>query len=754
MPAQPPPTSASSSSGSHADDGILTPRVLARFAAVFFGGGGLIHGAQAIAFQSARPTVLLELLGVTALALLGSIAAWYAPAALLQRGALVVVAPYGLLLISGACYVNPEPYLTGVFFAVLAVWLGVSRPRWTAVRLSPVLALAYWLPLHARPDEAALSRSAPSVIAACVLIAETLAWLTDHVHRGQQRLRQSDGRRFEALISASSDATIVTDGAGVLVYVSPSLERLLGFAPARVVGRALSDILGDLVAADEQPEILARLDAILSERGGERAVELRMRHRDGRWRDIEALTRNLVDDPAVGGLLISVRDISERKALERSLAHQAFHDPLTDLSNRALFRDRLAQALARREPLAVLFCDLDGFKAINDSLGHRSGDEVLQIIARRLSAAVGPDDLVARLGGDEFAVLLDTSPELDDPARLAAPLLAALAAPFELAGRCHALAGSVGVALPGPHDGPEELMRNADMAMYHAKQAGKGGVEVYDPAMYAEQLERLDLERDLRRAVDAGELVLHYQPIANAGDGGVVAVEALVRWHHPTRGLLSPAEFVPVAEESGLIVPLGRWVLHEACREGGRLQRERRGAPLRVSVNVSARQIQDAQFVTDVRDALAASGLDPMLLVLELTESLLAEDGTATLERIRELKALGVRFALDDFGTGYSALGYLERYPFDILKIDKRFVDRLVDTVETAEITRTIVGLGRALGLTTIAEGVEDGAQLDSLREMGCVLVQGYLLSRPLAAGDLSQLLANEADDGLDARAA
>jgi diguanylate cyclase (GGDEF)-like protein len=440
-------------------------------------------------------------------------------------------------------------------------------------------------------------------------------------------------------------------------------------------------------------------------------------------------------------------DVTARREAEEQLRHQAFHDPLTGLANRALFTDRVEHALVlggrTGTGVAVLFLDLDDFKAINDSLGHVAGDRLLAAAGGRLRETLSPAYTVARLGGDEFAILVEDPNAPTAALDAAERLIAALETPFELEGREVFVTASVGIALGGEAD---ELLRSADVAMYRAKAGGKAQYVVYTPRMDEDLVGRLELVSDLRRARVEEDFVLHYQPVVDLVTGAVHGVEALVRWQHPTRGLVSPGDFVPLAEETGRIVELGRWVLGEACRQAARWRGQLPGVrSLAVSVNVSTRQVRRSVLVDDVQAALAESGLPPEALVLELTESVLArrrEELTAVLE---EVAALGVRIALDDFGTGYSSLSLLQDLPVDSLKVDRSFVRDLDTSPRRAGFVRAIVDLADALGVTVIAEGVETEAQVAELRRLGCRVGQGFLFARPLEARALEELLVSRA---------
>ena len=474
-------------------------------------------------------------------------------------------------------------------------------------------------------------------------------------------------------------------------------------------------------------------------------MEWRFRQTDGSWLHAEILATNLLHDPTVKGVVLNTRDVSERRRLEEQLTHQAFHDPLTGLANRALFRDRVSHALAlaqrRGSPVTVLYLDLDDFKNVNDSLGHAEGDRLLIAAAERFLACARTADTVARLGGDEFAILIEGG---DAGEGLPDRLAAAMSHPFSLSGNQLRVTASIGVATAGTGDSADDLLRNADMAMYAAKRHGKGHAETYESRMYADIRERLDLEAALRLAIEGQELTLFYQPIVNLKSGAIYGLEALLRWEHPRFGRLLPQHFVPLAEETGLIVQLGAWVLAEACRQ---IQTWRKAYPelgLNVSVNISGRQLQGAGLTDALRQTLTSSGVEPTAVVLEITESVLMQHTDAVLERLQQLKALNVRLAIDDFGTGYSSLSYLQRFPIDILKIAKPFVEEVGQGADRSALARAIVGLGDTLKLQTIAEGIERAEQQAALIALGCPLGQGHHFWPALSAAAIEELLSGE----------
>ena len=472
--------------------------------------------------------------------------------------------------------------------------------------------------------------------------------------------------------------------------------------------------------------------------------------RDGDPRWLQTFVYPVKDDEGnVREVTLIIEDVTERKALEDRLAHQAYHDPLTGLPNRALLLDRLKHLLKRIErwgdagKVAVLFTDLDNFKYVNDSLGHEAGDELLVGVAGRISSCLRPEDTVARLGGDEFVVLLDGVADVEEASAVAERIARELEAPFDLNGQEVFVTTSTGIVVGGP-DTAEDLLRDADVAMYRGKEAGKDRYEVYEPEMRARTSERLGLEGDLRRAVERGceEFVVRYQPQVDAVTGRTVGLEALVRWNHPERGLVPPNDFIPLAEETRLIVPIGQRVLWEACRRAREWDSLRpEGPTVEVSVNLSARQFRDPGLLEDVARVLGETGLHPGALTLEITEGVLTEDTPVVLATVQYLKLLGVKLAIDDFGTGYSSLAYLKRFPVDYLKIDGSFVAGLGEDAKDETIVSGTVGLAHGLGLKVVAEGVETEGQLERLREMECDVAQGYLFSRPLPGEAASALL-------------
>jgi len=578
------------------------------------------------------------------------------------------------------------------------------------------------------------------------LVALTL-WLERVRRRSKvaEEVRDIERRseeRIRALVEHSSDVVTVIDPGDRLVrWQAASIHRMLGVDPAETQGRPFDELV--------HPDDLMRVQRCLARcaTGSEtETVAGRLRHADGSWIHVEAIAENRTDDPAVEGLLLSMRDVGERKALEDRLRHQAFHDPLTGLANRVLFEERLAAALIAASEAehhaAVLFLDLDDFKTINDSLGHAIGDELLRSVAGRLAGALRPGDIASRQGGDEFAILL--SEVADERAALAvAERIAAVLRPeFIVGDRELGISASLGLVIDPGASSVQDIVRNADIAMYAAKENGKGNIRVFEDALHRRVLDRLELGAEMPQAIESGQFCLEFQPIVELSTERILGMEALVRWEHPVRGRLSPYHFITLAEETGAIVALGRWVLREACRLTRRLRESAPGrGDLYVSVNVSTKQLRDIDFPDRVAQILTETGLPATALVLELTESLLVDDREEIMVQLERLKALGLRLAVDDFGTGYSVLSYLQEFPIDLLKIDKSFVDDIHTAPDKAKLVAGIVQLSDSLHLQVIAEGIEETAQANELRAMHSPLGQGYLFSRPVPIETIDVLL-------------
>ena len=805
---------------------------------------------------------------VGVVAMLGGLLWWVLPWSRWPRWASVVVIPPALVLIDfHNIFTGREGFLYGLFFMVAFMWLGLAQPPGWSLRLSPLLVLAYLLPLLVDVDPTFSGiqlASAVYAIPCCILVGETVAWVAERLRRSDQALRERE-ERFRSLVEESADVVCTLDAQGSVTFASPALARVLGFEPEDWLELEISE----RIHPHDLEELEGWWELVIQEPGGIRRGEVRARAADGSYRWCALVLRNLLHDPAVNAVvanftdvtarveyrqelaesertfrslfssnpqpmwvydqenyrflevndaavanygytrdqflemtlfdirppeeaerlrrdlarprgefemsrnwkhrlrdgrvidvevsshalnfhgrkaaLVSVQDVTDRVALENQLRHQAFHDSLTGLANRALFLDRVELALrraARGGPgLAVLLLDLDEFKTVNDSLGHTVGDELLGAVARRLEQSLRPGDTAARLGGDEFAVLVESVDSTDEAELVAERVHRSLREPFQLEERQMFVRASLGIAVAGSADREataEELLRNADIAMYSAKGAGKGGCALFQAPMHAAALARLETAAELGVALEAGQLTVAYQPLVNLRDLTVTGAEALMRWQHPVHGPISPARFIPVAEETGLIVEMGRWILREACQQLARWQAT--GGPPSVGVNLSARQLTTAGFVGDVRAALDAAGANPTGLVLELTETILMTDTPALTEILEELRMEGVRIALDDFGTGYSSLSYVRTLPLDILKIDRSFISRLGLRADDTSLVSGIVSMARALGLQTVAEGVETELQATMLRNLGCEVAQGFLYAVPAPAEALERI--------------
>ena len=541
-------------------------------------------------------------------------------------------------------------------------------------------------------------------------------------------------QRFRALVLNASATISILGERHTVQYSSPSVERLWGYPTAQLLNADFCSLV--------HPQDASRLRDFLRELatapGAHRPVEFRLLHEQGDWRYIEAVATNLLHNRDIGGIVLNSRDTTERKELEQQLTHQAFHDPLTGLPNRSLFMDRLEHAIAGSQryegEVAVVDVDIDHFKGINDTLGHAVGDAILIAVSRALVAGVRSLDTVARLGGDEFALLLNGVRNEGEAVTIAERLIGAFESPIRVRDHDVMVSLSIGLGLGGgAQKTSTELLRAADLALYQAKRDGRGRCIVFDERLDSLWIERVEIEQAMRGAVARGKFANFYQPIVDLHSGDLVGMEALVRWHHPQRGLVGPDVFIALAEESGEISEIGRWVLEQACHDARGWQRLSRSGVV-ISVNVSARQLQQPGFVREVAAALRASGLEAGLLQLEITESLIVEHGQLTHQRLDELKRLGVRLAIDDFGTGYSSLSYLTHLPVDVLKLDRSFVSGLGRDDRADSIVRAIMLLAEGLRIDVIAEGIETEEQQNLLRRVGYSRGQGFLYAHPMPA--------------------
>jgi len=612
---------------------------------------------------------------------------------------------------------------------------GVSRDEgvWTDIRLAVQGEPRGAFSIHTWERLARGARDGVETLAAQVALALEGAALAEDLHE-----RQST-ERFRSLVQNSSDVIAVLERDLTIRYHTPSVERVLGYGEDELVGTPLTALLD----AGDRARLREFFAGVCDAPGVPMPLDFPMRRKDGSICQLESVFNNLLPDANVSGVVVTARDVTERRALEDQLAHQAFHDSLTGLANRALFADRVTHAYERgrrRENLfAVLLIDLDDFKTVNDSLGHAAGDELLVGVARRIEDCLRPEDTCARLGGDEFAILIETISGADAAVVVARRVLAAIGEPVSVLGSEIVVAASVGIALGSGTQSPSEILRSADLAMYRAKAEGKSHYALYEPSMHERVLQRLVLKADLQQSVTAAEFKLHYQPIVELQAGAIVGVEALVRWQHPERGLMLPDEFLPLAEETGLILPLGRHVLRTACKQANEWRSF--GFPgLGLSVNISAKQLLSPHLPAEVGAALTEFSLEPSALTLEITESVLL-DSPEVIARLEALKRLGVRIAIDDFGTGYSSFNYLRRFPVDTLKMARGFVQELGSGPDQEQLVAAILRLGHTLSLDTVAEGIEHEHQRNMLRRLECPYGQGFLFSRPLPAAELDMVL-------------
>ena len=643
-------------------------------------------------------------------------------------------------LLIGASALHPT-------MALLSRPEGVGNEQLTPARLAvlttasitaPAVLLLQWL----RGGALEIPVITTGSIAMFVLVVVRLSELGRLV--AQTRARGE--ARFRSLVHNATDVIVVLDADGVITYASPAVQRVWHHRSAEVIGVAFSE----LVHPNDADRFAASFALARDSGTGEATTfEGRIWSPSQRWRSFEAITANLLDDPSVNGVVLTCRDTTERVMLEEQLTYQAFHDPLTGLANRALFLDRVEHALERISRLqgrmiAVLFIDLDDFKTVNDGLGHSTGDTLLREVGQRLTSILRPGDTAARLGGDEFAVLIEEASDRSVVTAVAERLIATIEAPFHVGDVVVSVRASIGVAARDTTDSAELLIRDADIAMYDAKTGGKGTYAWFDTPMRTQAVDRWKLQTDLANALHRDELFLHYQPIFDLSDGRIVGAEALLRWQHPTRGTISPGEFIPIAEQTGLIDEIGAWALRQATEEAGRWPGQDGPAWRYISVNVSAVQLRDRQLVGRVAETLARSSLPPHALVIELTESTLMEDIAWTRTLLHDLRDLGVAIAVDDFGTGYSSLAYLRQFPVDLLKIDRGFISDLQTQSGAETLTRDIITLARTLQIASVAEGIENRDQLELLRSMGCGMGQGFHLGRPMPAGDLRARLDRE----------
>lgn len=722
-------------------------RILA-FLFAGLGGIGNLSGVILPMYSAAvRPAIALICAAMIAIGLV----LWYLPWQRWPRQASLCVVPLAFVCIDVFNIVIPiNPYRYAIYLIAVFAWIGIAHRRGASLAFLPALVACYLLPLKVTGLLTLASGLAVVYVAIfCVLLGETLAWILARLGETHWKLRVSQDR-YRALSENATDLVAIVSRDGHYTYASPSFRTVLGYDPDRIVGSPVDEHF------DTESRAVVRQHWVSWQQpgAGSTRLEVRAQHADGSWRTFEIMVQPVLDDPAIGGIMAIARDITERRQMEDELRHQALHDALTGLPNRAWLHDRLEQALreARRDGhgMALLLLDLKRFKDINDTFGHRHGDAILWETSRRLRAAARPGDIVARLGGDEFALVhLD---EGVDSARVTADTLSrTLADPFTLEGYVLHLAANIGIALSPEHGvDAATLLRKADVAMDAAKQDGQ--VAIYAPERDPHSAARIQLIAELRQAIEHGELVLHYQPKVALATGDVCGVEALVRWVHPTRGVIPPDHFVPLTEQTGQIGALTRWVLEEAIRQAHRWQN--RGITVPVAVNLSTANLLDLQFDSAVAGLLSAYNIPSALLRLEVTESTLMSDTARALEVLTRLSNLGVGLSIDDYGTGYSSLAYIKQLPMDEIKIDRSFVQHMADDDSDAVIVASTVGLAHSLGRRVVAEGVETERALCLLRDMQCDTVQGYYLSPPLPVEGVEQWMKERAETIIENRCA
>ncbi len=669
--------------------------------------------------------------------LLGTIAdVWYAVPA-----SIGVESPW---FVCAAWYGSWAALGVGATRAVQPVVLAARPDRIS--RLPYILAVACYAALSmavAIDDrEAIISTTFGAGIVTLLVLLRQLAAVNDVTKMEADRVQSHGDRKLAALVRHGSDMLTIVSPDMTVQYASPSHHQIFGIPTDALLGR---DILAD-IHLDDQDNARRSFLRLLEGTSQRESLVVRLRDSDGVWRWVEVVGTNLVGEPTIGGLVLNSRDITDRKQLEDELVAQALRDPLTGLGNRRLFADRVAHALDRQrrkpESVAVLLLDLDHFKFVNDTLGHAKGDALLVAVANRLQLVVRAGDTVARLGGDEFAVLLEDLTLEDEADATAVRILHALDRPFILDDREVFVRASIGIAWAAEGQTVDALVTDADVAMYAAKGAGRSRIERFSSAMRESVTERHNVEAALRGALEREEFDLVYQPLVDLETGQIAGAEALIRWRHREHGLLLPSRFIPIAEESELIVLIGRMVLRRAATDVARFREaSESSSEMRVAVNLSSRHLLSPELVSDVESALSDAGVNGSALTVELTESVLASHESVIVERLHALRALGMQVALDDFGTGYSSLAYLRRYPIDVLKVDQSFVSWATDDAATDGVARAIVSIGQSLSMRTVAEGIETRTQLETLRALGCSYGQGYLFSQPLSNTAFVELL-------------
>jgi diguanylate cyclase (GGDEF)-like protein/PAS domain S-box-containing protein len=700
----------------------LGQRALARLAAAMWVGSGALVLLATILIPAAIADHLAAAV-VGGVAVVVGIGVWFLPWDRWHPRTTIVLLPVACLVIALFNGAAGNPWIYSPFFIVSFVWVGLAQPQGTATACVPFLALAYWLPAQDLAPGPAL-RSMLFVVPVCVLLGESAALVAGRLRAAERRHAAAE-QRFSALIEQATEFILVLDEDGHIRYASPGVTRSLGWSMEELLGR----VAGELIHADDVGAAVGWFQGTDTAPVSE-AFEYRAAHRDGSWRWVEGVLTDLRDDPAVRGVVWNGRDITERRHAAEELFTLATRDGLTGLLNRNGLLSALDDVLATTGQLAVVAIDLDDFKVVNDTLGHLTGDELLRAIARTIEDVAGDPHLIGRLGGDEFIVVVRDAP----PVEVAEALRVAVGAPFHLGPRRFVVSASFGVATGSDRD---EVLRHADLALYEAKGRGRNRVVPFDEGLARRARRRLDVETELRAALDRDELFVEYQPEVRLPAGTVIGAEALVRWRHPTLGVVAPGEFIDIAEDAGLVGPLGSYVLDEACRMAARWSAL--DPRFTVACNVSPVQLRDDGFVAQVADTLRRRRTPPSALRLELTESaLLSASGS---DALAELRHLGVQLAIDDFGTGYSSLNYLHRLSVDTLKVDRSFLADVVTGDEALPLVEAILTIAHALGLHTVAEGVETLAHRALVERLGCDAAQGFLFGRSLAPAHLEKLI-------------
>ncbi|HVM09346.1 MAG TPA: EAL domain-containing protein [Acidimicrobiales bacterium] len=701
--------------------------MVTRISAALYFACGLLVAVTTVAIPESPTANDVGAIAVAGLAAVCGAVIWILPWERWSPRWNLTLVPLALAIIAAFNVCAENAYLYPIFYVVVFVWVGLAQPQWTSLAFTPLVAAAYLAPVRFSAVPAGdVASSLVYVIPVCIAVGEIVAWGASRLRRAEAARAESHVR-FEMLVGKANEFVAIVDSDARITYVSPAIRELLGWDPNELVGTEAARLVDE-----HDRERVGNWFARLLASGADGAVTMyRLLAVDGTPVWYEGTLTDLRHEPSVRGIVINGRDVSERMAAHEQLERQARLDSLTGLPNRTAFVDQLERALRPGRGVVrvgLVFLDLDGFKVINDSLGHAVGDDLLIAVADRLRRVVPPTAMLARLGGDELIVLLDDAPSDESAFALASQLRDELAAPFTVDDRPLTITASVGVTsgIAGTDDA-QDLLREADLAMYAAKEQGRNRCATFDAMLAHRVRRRLDIEADMRNGLD--QFVAYYQPVVRLDTCEEVGAEALARWILPSGELVNPGEFISVAEDTGLIVPLGSRMLRLAAAHAARSQHV---AARHVSVNVSVRQLRDA-LVSEVAEVLEATGLRPSLLRLELTESVFAEaDRIAPI--LHDLRRLGVELAIDDFGTGYSSLGYLQELPVDVVKIDRTFLAHVVADGDRAPLVEGVVGLAKGLGLAVVAEGVENEAQLRLLRSLGCEYGQGYLFGRPAPA--------------------